>query len=141
MSTATLHRTRPAVRPMHRPDFTDLVRSEWTKLRSLRSTWWSLGTMIVVSLAFTVAATERWKKKGVRFLDTLHARLIARHGLAGEVAFLLEPDLKEGRGGLRDIHALRWAEATRPVNWRRLRLGRRSPDRHARSQDCSPAPR
>jgi [protein-PII] uridylyltransferase len=68
-----------------------------------------------VADAFTVAATERWRKKGVRFLDTLHARLIARHGLAGEVAFLLEPDLKEGRGGLRDIHALRWAEATRPV--------------------------
>ena len=27
----------------------------------------------------------------------------------GEVAFLLEPDLKEGRGGLRDVHALSWA--------------------------------
>jgi [protein-PII] uridylyltransferase len=24
----------------------------------------------------------------------------------GEVAFLLEPDLKEARGGLRDVHAL-----------------------------------
>lgn len=57
MSTATLIRTEPAVRPTHRPDFTDLVRSEWTKLRSLRSTWWSLGAMIVVSLAFTIAAT------------------------------------------------------------------------------------
>jgi len=28
-------------------------------------------------------------------------------GLHGEVAFLLEPDLKEARGGLRDVHALR----------------------------------
>jgi [protein-PII] uridylyltransferase len=26
------------------------------------------------------------------------------------VAFLLEPDLKEGRGGLRDVHALGWAQ-------------------------------
>src|SRR5205085_2113921 len=32
-----------------------------------------------------------------------------------EVAFLLEPDLKEGRGGLRDVHALRWAEAARRI--------------------------
>ena len=32
---------------------------------------------------------------------------------SGEVAFLLEPDLKEGRGGLRDVHAIRWAEAAR----------------------------
>jgi len=31
------------------------------------------------------------------------------------VAFLLEPDLKEGRGGLRDVHALGWAEAARPL--------------------------
>ena len=36
---------------------------------------------------------------------------------AGEVAFLLEPDLKEGRGGLRDVHALRWAEAARRLLW------------------------
>ena len=33
----------------------------------------------------------------------------------GEVAFLLEPDLKEGRGGLRDVHALHWAEAARRI--------------------------
>ena len=25
------------------------------------------------------------------------------------MAFLLEPNLKEGRGGLRDVHALSWA--------------------------------
>ena len=36
----------------------------------------------------------------------------ARHG---EVAFLLEPELKEGRGGLRDVQALRWAHAARPI--------------------------
>lgn len=64
---------------------------------------------------FIGEALERWRRKGVRWLETLHLRLVARHALAGEVAFLLEPDLKEGRGGLRDIHALRWAEATRPV--------------------------
>ena len=34
---------------------------------------------------------------------------------AGEVAFLLEPNLKDGRGGLRDVHALRWAEAAETV--------------------------
>jgi [protein-PII] uridylyltransferase len=38
-----------------------------------------------------------------------------RHRAVGEVAFLLEPDVKEGRGGLRDVHALAWAEAARPV--------------------------
>jgi [protein-PII] uridylyltransferase len=38
-----------------------------------------------------------------------------RHLTAGEVAFLLEPDVKEGRGGLRDVHAIRWAQLARPV--------------------------
>ena len=60
-------------------------------------------------------AIDRWNRKGTRWLSTLHQRVVARHAVAGEVAFLLEPELKEGRGGLRDIHALRWAEAARPV--------------------------
>jgi len=45
-------------------------------------------------------------------LGELHRSVMRRHRSAGEVAFLLEPDLKEGRGGLRDVHALRWAMAS-----------------------------
>ncbi len=37
-----------------------------------------------------------------------------RHVEAGDVAFLLEPDIKEGRGGLRDLDSLRWAETMQP---------------------------
>ncbi|MBT8241712.1 MAG: [protein-PII] uridylyltransferase [Acidimicrobiia bacterium] len=37
-----------------------------------------------------------------------------RHEEYGDVAFRLEPDLKEGRGGLRDIDSLRWAESMSP---------------------------
>ena len=65
--------------------------------------------------AFSSVAADRWRKRGARWLDTLNERVVGRHVMAGEVAFLLEPDLKESRGGLRDIHALRWAEAARPV--------------------------
>jgi [protein-PII] uridylyltransferase len=67
------------------------------------------------SATITASTAERWARRGGRWLSTLHHRILLRHAEAGEVAFLLEPDLKEGRGGLRDIHALRWAEATRPV--------------------------
>ena len=52
---------------------------------------------------------ERWRKRGRDSLRDVHKRVIERHASAGEVAFLLEPNLKEGLGGLRDIHALWWA--------------------------------
>jgi [protein-PII] uridylyltransferase len=61
------------------------------------------------------AAGERWRKRSKRYLSMLRSSVAARQARFGEVAYLLEPDLKEGRGGLRDIHALRWAELARPV--------------------------
>lgn len=62
-------------------------------------------------------ALRLWRKRSRRFLATMAERVRRRHADAGEVAFLLEPDLKEGRGGLRDVHALRWAHAARSIMW------------------------
>ena len=56
------------------------------------------------------AAHAQWTKRSKRWLQALGDRVDERHQSAGEVAFRLEPDLKDGRGGLRDVHALRWAE-------------------------------
>ncbi len=61
------------------------------------------------------AAQVQWTKKGKRWLNVLGDRVEARHATAGEVAFRLEPDLKDGRGGLRDVHSLRWAEIAERV--------------------------
>jgi len=60
-------------------------------------------------------ALALWRKRAKRWLAELSARVAARHAQHGEVAFLLEPDLKEGRGGLRDVHAIRWAELAQTV--------------------------
>src|SRR5205814_10273520 len=57
-------------------------------------------------------AGEQWRRRGSRWLGRLQRAVEERHAKAGEVAFLLEPELKEGRGGLRDVHAIHWAEAT-----------------------------
>lgn len=57
----------------------------------------------------------QWQKGAKRWLEMLRWRVLDRHERAGEVAFRLEPDLKDGRGGLRDVHALRWAESARRV--------------------------
>src|SRR5690606_21718705 len=62
-------------------------------------------------------AELRWRKRPRRALAALAARVRERHRRVGEVAFLLEPDLKEGRGGLRDVHALDWAQAARSILW------------------------
>lgn len=62
-------------------------------------------------------AVTQWQRRSKRWLEELARRVRSRHNKAGEVAFLLEPDLKEGRGGLRDVHSLRWAEAARRLLW------------------------
>lgn len=59
-------------------------------------------------------ALKQWRKKASTWLDHLGLAVGRRQAASGEVAFLLEPNLKEGRGGLRDVHALHWAVAARP---------------------------
>jgi [protein-PII] uridylyltransferase len=60
-------------------------------------------------------AIAQWRARASRWLAALAASVAERHRRAGEVAFRLEPDLKEGRGGLRDVHALRWAESAQRI--------------------------
>jgi [protein-PII] uridylyltransferase len=50
---------------------------------------------------------DYWKRDAQRNLPELKKTLAARHDRSGELAYLLEPDLKEARGGLRDVQALR----------------------------------
>ena len=51
-------RTTPAPDTISTPDlllpirFRDLLLSEWTKLRSVRSTMWALGTLVVATIGF-----------------------------------------------------------------------------------------
>jgi [protein-PII] uridylyltransferase len=52
-------------------------------------------------------ALDSWRKNAKENLAELQKSLQTRHVRAGELAYLLEPDLKEARGGLRDIQALR----------------------------------
>lgn len=55
------------------------------------------------------SAGDLWRTDGVRLVDSIAESVHARHRNYGDVAFQIEPQLKEGRGGLRDVHALRWA--------------------------------
>ena len=55
------------------------------------------------------SAVAAWRKGSKRWLAELAVSVETRHESAGQVPFDLEPDLKEGRGGLRDVHAMTWA--------------------------------
>ncbi len=57
-------------------------------------------------------ALERWRATARERLEQLRAACQRRAERHGELAFLLEPDLKEARGGLRDGHAVRAISAT-----------------------------
>jgi len=59
-------------------------------------------------------ALAQWRELRDPMLDRLAARTRERHATAGELAFLLEPDLKLAQGGLRDIHSLRWIDLADP---------------------------
>ena len=61
-------------------------------------------------------ARAAWRQSlGTRFLPALGAQMAQRHRTAGDVAFLLEPDLKESHGGLRDVSVLRAISVYAPL--------------------------
>jgi [protein-PII] uridylyltransferase len=61
-------------------------------------------------------ARTAWRETlGTRFLPDLEAQMRERHRGVGDVAFLLEPDLKESHGGLRDVNVLQAISAYAPL--------------------------
>jgi [protein-PII] uridylyltransferase len=61
-------------------------------------------------------AKSAWRTKlGTKYLPMLEVQMAERRAVAGDVAFLLEPDLKESHGGLRDVSVLRAISAYAPL--------------------------
>ncbi|MEU5149338.1 [protein-PII] uridylyltransferase [Streptomyces yangpuensis] len=58
------------------------------------------------------AVLADWRNQAPQRLPELHSLCRERAERAGELRFLLEPDLKEARGGLRDVTALRAVAAS-----------------------------
>ncbi len=58
---------------------------------------------------------EQWTTRAGRWLPTVDGVTRARHERFGDLAFLLEPDLKESRGGQRDLRLLRSLGRVVPV--------------------------
>ncbi len=58
------------------------------------------------------AGLDQWRRKALGWLAQLRSVTADRWSKTGDVASLLEPDLKDGHGGLRDYDSIRWALAT-----------------------------
>jgi [protein-PII] uridylyltransferase len=65
--------------------------------------------------ALAEQALAQWRGNPKRAVEEVHDRVEERQLRHGEIAFLLEPELKECRGGLRDVHALSWLDLAQPV--------------------------
>ena len=60
-------------------------------------------------------SAEMWRTRTQKWMGEIDRTVKDRHDRFGDLAFLLEPDLKEARGGLRDIQLLRSLCRVAPV--------------------------
>ena len=65
-----------------------------------------------LALELAVNGAEQWRDDASANASRLAERVDQLHNQFGEVAFSLGPDIKNGRGGMRDVQALTWARAT-----------------------------
>ncbi len=60
-----------------------------------------------LTMSVATDANKQWRRRIRTYLPMVRETIDQRTRTSGELAFLLEPDLKEARGGLRDITTIR----------------------------------
>jgi [protein-PII] uridylyltransferase len=88
----------------------ELAKSDLDTATSMLSARYVAGDPKLAA-AIVEAGISNWTKRKKRWLEELQARVRARQADAGEVAYILEPDLKDGHGGIRDAQSLWWAQS------------------------------
>lgn len=91
----------------------ELVRSDFNWATSVLSARHVVGNLALFQDVRNVCY-NLWKSEPEVMLNKLYASIKSRQSKYGDSAFLIEPDIKNGRGGLRDVHALQWATNVDP---------------------------
>jgi ABC-2 type transport system permease protein len=87
VTAATTARTAPDYRAAFRPaTFADVLRSEWTKLRSVRSTFWALTVTVVLGVglgaAISAAAAHGYAKSSASAKLSWDPAGVSQYGVA-----------------------------------------------------------
>ncbi|MGA9279065.1 nucleotidyltransferase domain-containing protein, partial [Ilumatobacter sp.] len=64
-----------------------------------------------IAAEVTRRGRKSWESQRSEYLTALRARMKERQAASADVAYRLEPDLKNGHGGLRDVQTVWWAMA------------------------------
>ena len=65
-----------------------------------------------IAAEVTARGRRSWESQRDSYLTALRARMMERQAESADVAYRLEPDLKNGHGGLRDVQTVWWAMAS-----------------------------
>ncbi len=88
---------------------TALVSRDLTILTALMDSRYLWGDGMVFNRFSRDVLVRSLRKRPEKTLSLLHMSTRKRHAHYGRSIFLLEPHIKEGKGGLRDFHATHWA--------------------------------
>lgn len=85
-----------------------LAKTDQTILTSLLDLRFLAGDEDLCRKLFTEFRKTVTKGKGRKYIDAKLTERDARHEREGNSRYVIEPNVKEGKGGLRDLHALYW---------------------------------
>ncbi len=88
-----------------------MAREDYEVLTSILDARFICGVSSVFTRLKDQVERKIVKRNAKKIIDWLIKRNVERHEDFGDSTFLLQPNLKEGKGGLRDYHTLRWVAA------------------------------
>ncbi|MGZ9083556.1 MAG: [protein-PII] uridylyltransferase family protein, partial [Rhodoplanes sp.] len=89
-------------------DCVDLARRDLTIRTSLLESRWLWGSQRLYREFERRFLTDVVARTGPAFVESKLAERDARHARMGDSRYVLEPNIKEGKGGLRDLQTLFW---------------------------------